>query len=485
MSSLCNKRISNTSANDIKCESKQLQVSHLIRLIWMLLSIFLLILISSCNGGSLLNQSLNSAGNNRPELEKVLDHYKDDAEKLLAAKFLIENMLAHYSYKDHDAIIRYYEFAESVLASDMTPEKQRDTLLFVTDSFYRDLPKQTVPDAQIITSEFLIHTIDLAYNQWKTCPWAVQVTFDDFLEYLLPYKATELQELDYWRDSLYYHFSDGLNNLIPNDVEYNTTMGIADMIRNEVLNKINRHGLYTRSGLPLLNSYLLPRQTFGNIPDYVLLSVLTFRSTGIPVVQDETPVGSRYEAAAKWFVIMGDNGEKSWSEWDLSTTIGSGFFPYERGPKVFRNTYAINPDRFEYMRKTKYLFPFELGKKDITDQYFRTSDISVPINKSQRKTLKDKYVYIASAIRQKDLKTDSVIAGTHDWAIVDFGSMKHGNAQFKKMGREVLYQVLGYDGKELKEIAEPFILHKDGMIEYILSDTVSSKNLDKWRNNPL
>lgn len=443
------------------------------------------LLISCSNNKISLCCALKSAGDNRTQLEYVLDHYKNDnPEKYAAARYLIKNMPAHYSYSGTD-IYSYYKFASEILSSDMTPEKQRDTLLFVTDSFYRDLPKQTVPDAQIISSEFLIHTIDLAYNQWKTCPWAVQVTFDDFLEYLLPYKATELQELDYWRDSLYYHFSDGLSNLIPNDVEYNTTMGIADMIRNEVLNKINRHGLYTRSGLPLLNSYLLPRQTFGNIPDYVLLSVLTFRSTGIPVVQDETPVGSRYEAAAKWFVIMGDNGEKSWSEWDLSTTIGSGFFPYERGPKVFRNTYAINPDRFEYSRKTKFLIPFDLGKKDITDQYFRTSDISVPINKSQRKTLNDKYVYIASAIRQKDPKTDSVIAGTHDWAIVDFGRMKHGNAQFKKMGREVLYQVLGYDGKELKEIAEPFILHKDGMIEYILSDTVSSKNLDKWRNNPL
>ena len=95
-------------------------LSYLFKMSCILLCIFLLILISSCNGGSLLNQSLKSAADNRPELEKVLDHYKDNSEKLSAAKFLIENMPAHYSYMNHDAIIRYYEFAESVLASDMT-----------------------------------------------------------------------------------------------------------------------------------------------------------------------------------------------------------------------------------------------------------------------------------------------------------------------------------------------------------------------------
>lgn len=33
------------------------------------------------------------------ELEKVLVHYKNDSLKLLAAKFLIENMPAYYTYK--------------------------------------------------------------------------------------------------------------------------------------------------------------------------------------------------------------------------------------------------------------------------------------------------------------------------------------------------------------------------------------------------
>ena len=53
-----------------------------------------------------MDKALRSAGDNRSELEKVLDHYKDDPEKLAAAMFLIENMSEHYSYRS-DSIHRY------------------------------------------------------------------------------------------------------------------------------------------------------------------------------------------------------------------------------------------------------------------------------------------------------------------------------------------------------------------------------------------
>ncbi len=292
---------------------------------------------------------------------------------------------------------------------------------------------------------------------------------------MLPYKAVELQELDAWRDSVLNHFNYGYTHPIKNDVEYNTTMGVADMLRNECQEKMQRHGLYTRAGLPLLSAYLLPRQTFGDIPDYALMAVLLMRSAGIPAVLDETPVGSRGTAAVRWYVILGDRGDELASEWDLSTTIGAGFFPYERGPKVYRNTYAINPERWEYRQKAKYQYPFDLGKKDMTSQYFLTSNLELPIERSVRKQLKDKYVYIASAVRSDE----------QPWQIVDFGRMKHGMACFHDMGREVLYQAMGYDGEKLIPITAPFILHKDRTIEYVSADTIHSLTLDRWKNNAL
>ena len=64
------------------------------------------IFFASCTP-SPLDYALDFSGSNRSELESVLEHYKDDPEKLAAAKFLIENMPAHYSYKSNE-IDGYY-----------------------------------------------------------------------------------------------------------------------------------------------------------------------------------------------------------------------------------------------------------------------------------------------------------------------------------------------------------------------------------------
>lgn len=431
-----------------------------------------------CNDISPIASVLDSAGSNRSELEAVLDHYKtkdNNPQKLQAAEFLIKNMPAHYSYAG-DEIYEYYDYAAKILANkSLSPEQQRDSLLFITDLKYRDLPGQIVSDAQIIKADYLIKNIDTSYDRWVNCDWASQITFDEYLEWLLPYKAIELQEMDAWRDTLLAHFGKGLEHPIKNDVEYNTTIATADMLRNDAYNGLKRYGLYTRAGLPLLSAHLQASQTYGNIPDYALTAVLVMRSAGVPAVLDETPVGSRGTAATSWYVIYSDRGEELTSEWDFSTMIGGSFFPYERGPKVYRNTYAINPERWEYKQKAKYQYPFELGKKDVTSKYFLTSDLSIPIEKGILKHVKDKYVYIASAVRNEE----------KPWQIVDFGVMKHGKATFHDMGREVLYQIQGYDGNKLIPISEPFILHKDRSIEYVSVDTLNSKHLDKWKNNSI
>lgn len=56
-----------------------------------------------------LEKALDSAGNNRTELEKVLKHYQNDSLKLRAAEFLIENMPFHYSYSGKE-LEKYHKY---------------------------------------------------------------------------------------------------------------------------------------------------------------------------------------------------------------------------------------------------------------------------------------------------------------------------------------------------------------------------------------
>ena len=63
-------------------------------------SIYLLLLICSCQSNEKLEEVLQYSGENRYELEKVINRYSQreaDSLQLKAAFFLIENMPGHYS----------------------------------------------------------------------------------------------------------------------------------------------------------------------------------------------------------------------------------------------------------------------------------------------------------------------------------------------------------------------------------------------------
>lgn len=75
-----------------------------------LLSVYFLTLSCQKKYSQSILQSLELAGDNRDELEKVLRHYeedKNDSLKLKAAMFLIENMKYHSS----DSVLTYADSA--------------------------------------------------------------------------------------------------------------------------------------------------------------------------------------------------------------------------------------------------------------------------------------------------------------------------------------------------------------------------------------
>lgn len=407
------------------------------------------------------------AGANRSELETVLNHYNDDQEKHQAALFLIKNMPGHYSYRGGE-IDNYYEIALNLFSSELTPKEQRDSLLFLSDNQFASIGRRVIQDAKIISSVFLINNINKAFDVWRNERWAKHLTFEEFCEWLLPYKCSELQQLDEWRDTLSYKFSDDIRNIIHDDESYNSPFRAVNVIRQEISRKIKPVGMYNRSGYPMLSAETMSNMTFGLCADYVNLAVLTYRSLGIPVIIDETPLWGRYRAGHSWYTLLNDRGDELKSEWDISSSPGGAFFPYQRIPKIYRCTYAINRERVKYMNKSIYKHPFNLFQVDVTDKYFKTSDIIIPIKNNIK--LKEKYVYIAA------------FSGHNiDWFIVDYGNLKRGKAYFNKIGRNVLYLAMGYDGRSIIPISEPFILHRDGSIEYINVDPFKTRSINVRR----
>lgn len=171
-------------------------MSYIVKIVILLLLPFLL----SCHRKSSLEQVLELAGKNRPELEKVLDHYKHEPLKLKAAKFLIENMDS-YSFVTSPELDDYYKTMDSIFAINGNDDLTREQ-----DSLLTQLNKpnsfsfKSIPDLQYVSADFLIDNIDRAFEAWKS-PFAKDLSFDDFCEYLLPYKVGSTDRPDFWRET--------------------------------------------------------------------------------------------------------------------------------------------------------------------------------------------------------------------------------------------------------------------------------------------
>ena len=216
-----------------------------------------IIATASCRQNSALESSLQYAGDNRTELEKVIAHYSIDVAdslKLKAAEFLIINMPGHYSYNCTD-IDSYYAEIEDVMEMKQISPKEKKVIIDEIANNYPAIAKKIIEDIHIITSEYLIYNIDKAFDSWQTKPWAQHLTFNQFCEYILPYKVAELQKFDSWRDTLSHRFAVSFETLNSNDDDRNSTYTASRYLNYYIGCKITEH-LEVSLKYPLLNSSL-------------------------------------------------------------------------------------------------------------------------------------------------------------------------------------------------------------------------------------
>lgn len=156
------------------------------------------VLLVSCR--SKVSAALDVAGENRCELEKVLEYYKSvkpDEFKYQAAEFLISNMPYHYSTQGE--AVEQYDSAYVEMAK--VPLPQRDSV-FEHCSRGIDMSSMKIGiDIRTVSADFLIHHIDQACDLWQSTGWKDQYPVSIFYNYVLPYRL-DTEPLTNWRDSL-------------------------------------------------------------------------------------------------------------------------------------------------------------------------------------------------------------------------------------------------------------------------------------------
>ena len=425
---------------------------------------FIIPFIIACNTTTVQDCNLEEAGNNRVELEKVLNHYKNDKDKLQAARFLINNMRYH-SFPCSPELDEYYNLLDSV--SILTD--RRDNFSPAQDSLFKLLNPPSVQNAEMISditclsADFLIRHIDRAFEAWQG-PWAKHLTFDEFCEYLLPYRVGKEKPTDGYeafRDSAYAMAKEVLDTC-----EY--TRADLQNIAWEIGKKYAIRIIYSSRYPGGHDARMLINMRRGVCREYSELGVHMFRSLGIPATIDLIPQWANRSMGHDWNVFMTERGQVlDYSFSALHDTIGHHTKErIEKFAKVYRMTYSAQHGALALESNETTFIPQLFNNpcmKDVTELYLKNcKDIKIPLNKQSGK--RPQYAYLCTFDNQ-------------EWKPVQWAETGRLWTTFKKMGRGIAYLPAYYDNGYIEPAASPIILHENGRVQKLIPDTCKRQKL--------
>jgi len=440
-----------------------------------ILSVTFSLLLFACRQPlSPLEQALQFAGENRPELEKVLLHYSSnptDNLKYKAAVFLIENMPGHYSFEEPNELTRYYDEIDSVYAVYKSFPYNDDLVKIyegITRKYNLDELKP-VPDIQCITSDFLIDNIDRAFAGWKNGNWATHLNFDDFCEYILPYKCEDGQTLDNWREYSKGIYSQGLDVLHYCALYRNLAFKACEVMNLELKKQLAPQVNIQSKTAPVKRVRSAVHKPFGTCDEYGFIATSVFRAEGIPVAVDYTPQWPFRSLDHSWNVLL-DNFGKNVIFVGCISRLGLPHKEDHPMVKVFRRSYAINREIEQLHRTEKYIPSVfkSVFVKDVTEEYMRTFNVSIEI----KNTIRNQYAYLA-------------VFDNKEWVPVHWGKICGNIVTFDKIGGNATYLPVCYNHDGIIPVANPFILTSAGEKKELIPDLQQLQELKLYRKYPL
>ena len=382
-----------------------------------------------------LESVLEAAGDNKHELQAVLDHYESQGEnqKYDAACFLIENMAGHnYAelvfFNENDEVVPFdslsYENYDEASTAMHALEKEHGSIRYGKG--------KVVEDIQTITSAYLIDNIDLAFTAWQTNPWAKHLTFGDFCEYVLPYRGSN-EPIESWRGELMSTFA-SLEDELDDSSDPFEAGKLLEQKANAIIGFDPIFYLHpTDQGFAEMK-----QRGLGRCEDITNMQIYARRAGGIAVASDYTPLWAKAGNNHAWSVIIGPDGK--------------GYAPIHNvAAKVYRKTYSEQLDSLGAKLEEGEQAPRWLkGKyyKDVTTSYGDVSDITIPMQEFPD----EKFGYIC-------------VFNSGSWGPIHWSDLKFGYANFKGMGRDILYMPAYFRDENVIETEVPLILHKNGTVE--------------------
>lgn len=405
----------------------------------------------SCTENKRLKYALEFAGENRGELEKVLEHYKDSGLKQDAARFLIENMPRYFSYEGWQLDTLKAIHAATVHTDGWVNKEARKKWEHFS---YRTLKR--VYDAKVIRAEFLIHHIDQAFEVWEKRPWNKYLPFDDFCELILPYRVGD-EPLEEWRSWYKERYESILDSLYQGTDVVEATDCLGTYLRQE---KDFRYSVELE--LPHLGAGFLLANRVGSCEASCDFTVYVLRALGIPAATDIYHYGPGKGAGHVWNVLRDTTGGYV-PFWFIQTKVERGGNDKREKGKVYRQCFGAQQEKISGIRRDQSV-PFPLKDpylKDVTDDYFPANQVEIEIDSQVNK----KYICLGVFTLEGCMPIDITL-------------QKGNKATFTNVEPGILFQPLYFNGLKWVAAGYPFLVDEKGEVKYHKPDFSKKESMD-------
>ena len=414
-----------------------------------------------------LDRALDLAGPNRHELEKVLYRYSSDPAdslKYKAAVFLIENMPGHSYYEGEqlDRYLEYYPLLRNMIDAGHEPEEAADSIVRKYGSLnLSQLEHQQ--DIRTVDSAYLCRNIEWAFKVWKEQPWGMNVTFDDFCEYVLPYRVGNEAPAD-WREDYYNEYNGVLDSLRrTTDGSREDPVQAARCIVSHINGTVKKYfSMSAPASIPSVGPEVVKLHS-GTCREYVDFLMYVCRALGIPCAKDFMPVKGDDNAGHFWTAFWSWDGTPHYQDNEEPVhEVDSSVLYKAPKVKVYRYMYSHDPE----MEKEVMSY----GKENVAD-IFRDADIMDVTG-----------VYSEHYLDTVDIPVSSLYRGGRSgtvclainyglgWVPVDRAWRKGGRISFHGVnGGNILRLMSLKDGRYIC-LSDPFYLGYEGQIHFFRDD---------------
>ena len=418
-------------------------------LVLILIIVFALFDIS-CTNHAEIEDVRNSIFKENPALKYILDMYKNDSLKYKAALFLIDN-LAYYNSPDRESMEYTYSAYDIFSSGKYTYQQALDSAKIIhgeATSFNNIKWKSDVD----ISAGYFVSNIEWAFKVWQEQPWGKKVSFEQFCEYILPYRIGN-EELIPWREKLYYQFMPIIEKHINDSNIINPTYAahiLLDSLLKEPFYFTGEMNTGIRIGPQIVD------WRGGSCLDLCDMLVYIYRALGIPCGIEELPLRGNNNVPHYWNFIEDENGQTwyfsmfYWWHRLLKAEVYDDVYG-----KVFRRRFSLNKEMMDSLHSsTKKIYPtFQYPFfEDVTHLYAASKSLTININKKDFRYIpqKNEALYLCMSSRL-------------NWVPIAISFFDGNNIVFTKCHGGVIYCIAIYDSQSNKliPITSPFKTNKD------------------------